>query len=220
MVDYSLYYQPYRCRVALFIFLINVSLNSREKILAAVKRNQPAPEPLPLLTAIDAIVFDDPLQKFTSVLEGIGGLVLPASNIEEVAVYVASHFTEGSKYITTIKGMPGITKLNSEEDAHLLQDAEVAVLKADFAVAENGAVWITAVSFKIRALPFICKHLVVVLDPLQLVHNMHQAYERIGSDMYDFGVFIAGPSKTADIEQSLVLGAHGPKSMTLFLLPS
>jgi L-lactate dehydrogenase complex protein LldG len=47
---------------------------------------------------------------------------------------------------------------------------------------------------------------------------MHDAYKRIGLAPYTYGAFIAGPSKTADIEQSLVLGAHGPKSMTVFIL--
>jgi L-lactate dehydrogenase complex protein LldG len=47
---------------------------------------------------------------------------------------------------------------------------------------------------------------------------MHQAYERLQGREYNFGVFIAGPSKTADIEQSLVLGAHGARTMTVFLV--
>jgi L-lactate dehydrogenase complex protein LldG len=51
---------------------------------------------------------------------------------------------------------------------------------------------------------------------------MHAAYERIETMEtavgYGFATFIAGPSKTADIEQSLVLGAHGPRSMTVFLM--
>ena len=47
---------------------------------------------------------------------------------------------------------------------------------------------------------------------------MHEAYDLIGDKDYGFATFIAGPSKTADIEQSLVLGAHGPKTMTVFLL--
>jgi len=70
----------------------------------------------------------------------------------------------------------------------------------------------------IRVLPFITQHLAVVLSRKNIVHNMQEAYERIGTVPYGFGVFIAGPSKTADIEQSLVLGAHGPKTMTVFLL--
>ncbi|MNW08326.1 Lactate utilization protein C [compost metagenome] len=47
---------------------------------------------------------------------------------------------------------------------------------------------------------------------------MHEAYQKIADSVYGFGTFIAGPSKTADIEQSLVLGAHGPKNMTVFIL--
>jgi len=57
-----------------------------------------------------------------------------------------------------------------------------------------------------------------VLDSDQLVSNMHQAYQRIGKKTSGFGLFLAGPSKTADIEQSLVIGAHGAKSLRVVLL--
>ncbi len=101
---------------------------------------------------------------------------------------------------------------------HSLQDVDVAIIRAQFAVAENGAVWVTEEDLKIRVLPFICEHLVALVDKRNMVATMHDAYDKIGSADYGFGVFIAGPSKTADIEQSLVLGAHGPKSMTVFIL--
>ena len=186
--------------------------------MAAVKKNQPAPEELPSLSAINAIRFPDPQATFKSVLEGIGGALIPVNDLQEIAAYVKNHFKEGNKYITTIDELQGLEKLNTAEDAHKLADAEVAVIRGAFAVAENSAIWVTASSFKIRALPFICQHLAVVLHPGDMVHNMHEAYEKIANENYDFGVFIAGPSKTADIEQSLVLGAHGPKSMTVFML--
>ena len=70
---------------------------------------------------------------------------------------------------------------------------------------------------QVRVLPFIVEHLVAVVQAKDIVSNMQQAYQRIDSAP-GFNVFIAGPSKTADIEQSLVLGAHGPKSMTVVVV--
>ena len=84
-------------------------------------------------------------------------------------------------------------------------------------VAENGTVWLTEAALGQRIIPFICQHLAVLVEASTIVPTMHEAYSVIGKGDYGFGVFIGGPSKTADIEQSLVLGAHGPLSMTVFI---
>ena len=110
--------------------------------------------------------------------------------------------------------------LNQATDPHELEVVEFALLPALFGVAENGAVWLSEKEIGIRVLPFITQHLAVVLDARQIVSNMHEAYDKIGQEQYGFGTFIAGPSKTADIEQSLVLGAHGARTMTVFLMNS
>lgn len=193
-------------------------MSSRDKILAAVKQNQPAPEAAPDTAGIAAIQFGNTAEKFKMVLEGIGGKLLTAKSLDEVFAYVRANFTEGNRFITTIDSAEGMTVLSGDEAALSLEDLEAAVIQGEFAVAENSAIWVTHASVKIRVLPFICQHLVVVLQRDAIINNMHEAYERIGNDGYGFGVFIAGPSKTADIEQSLVLGAHGPKSMTVFLM--
>jgi L-lactate dehydrogenase complex protein LldG len=89
---------------------------------------------------------------------------------------------------------------------------------AHFGVAENGAVWLTDELMPDRVIPFICQHLVIVLKRSDILPTLVEAYQRIDDAKYAFGIFIAGPSKTADIEQSLVLGAHGPKTMTVLLI--
>ncbi|MFN8253888.1 MAG: LUD domain-containing protein [Ferruginibacter sp.] len=190
-------------------------MSSREKILSAVKMNQPAPEPLP--GVVNAIRFADGFAQFSTVLKNIGGTILEVSGMDEVAAYVKHSFA-GEACITTIPGLTGVSMVAEDIDPHSLQHTALAVIQAQFAVAENGAVWVTEQDYLVRALPFICSHLAVIIDKKHIVNNMHEAYDLIRDADYGFGVFIAGPSKTADIEQSLVLGAHGPKTMTVFVI--
>ena len=95
---------------------------------------------------------------------------------------------------------------------------ERAYIKGTVAVAENGAVWVYESQMKNRLLPFICQHLVLVIDKKDIVATMHDAYDKINVGDEGFGVFIAGPSKTADIEQSLVIGAHGARSTAVYVV--
>lgn len=103
-------------------------------------------------------------------------------------------------------------------DVHSFSKLDLAILKGQFGVAENGAIWLDDSDLRLRAIPFITEHLVITLDRDSLVATMHQAYDRIGNHHSGFGLFIAGPSKTADIEQSLVIGAHGAKSLMVVLV--
>ena len=114
--------------------------------------------------------------------------------------------------------MPGVASsvdLDAVADPHDLESVDWAVLPGQFGVAENGAIWVTDAGLKHRAIYFIVQHLALVLPSDQIVHQMHEAYGRASVGSSSLGVFISGPSKTADIEQSLVIGAHGPRSLTV-----
>ena len=137
----------------------------------------------------------------------------------EALLILEDMFPKGGRIISTIKEFePFSAFYHVHESPHLLENVEVAIIQAQFGVAENGAVWVTDELLPARILPFICQHLVAIVNRNDLVASMHNAYDIIGNSGYGFGAFIAGPSKTADIEQSLVLGAHGPKTMTVFLV--
>ena len=193
-------------------------MDSREKILKTIETNLPPHQILPEIEAINAINFEDKAAAFTKTTEGIGSKVVAVSSYDEITQYINEVFSKDVNIVATISELSSFTQLDAAVVPTLLDDTMLAVIPAMMGVAENGAVWVTDAIFKTRALPFICENLAVVLNKKDIVNNMHQAYEAIGESDYAFGLFIAGPSKTADIEQSLVLGAHGPKTMTIFLM--
>jgi L-lactate dehydrogenase complex protein LldG len=104
-------------------------------------------------------------------------------------------------------------------DPHLLEGLDLAVLPRTLGVAENGAIWIEGRALPHHALVVIPEHVAVVLQARDLVPDLHAAYARLDlAGDPRFGLFLAGPSKTADIEQSLVIGAHGARSCTVLLV--
>ena len=195
-------------------------MSSREKILAAVKANQPDSTVLPDLSVFETTA-QGSLEKFAEVLGAIGGKIVHVSGYDEIAQTISLQYGNGVKIVSPLKEFKELITDNLDNLAsiHDLHDVDVAILKAHFGIAENGAVWITENEMVHRVLPFVTQHLAIVIDGANIVPKMHQAYDKISAMRnYGFGAFIAGPSKTADIEQSLVIGAHGPRSMTVFVL--
>lgn len=194
-------------------------MTSRERILNLVKANQPdflkLPEIFPSWKTELSLT-----ESFSAILKTIGGTIVQLNNLEEVAQYISTQFGEKGRIISTLPELADVTESGwKNNDPHEYENVDLAIISAHFGVAENAAVWITEELMHQRAVPFICQQLAVVVSAKTLVPTMHHAYDLIGEADYSFGTFIAGPSKTADIEQSLVLGAHGPKSMIAFLLP-
>lgn len=91
------------------------------------------------------------------------------------------------------------------------------VYKSPLGVAENGALLCQDVG-EDREKLFLCNDLIITVRKSTLVATMHDAYEKVSFDSREFTTFIAGPSKTADIEQSLVLGAHGAMGLHIVLV--
>lgn len=194
-------------------------MSSKAEILQKVKQNQPEfVSELPDLNVLGQESFDI-LEKYKTVLKSIGGDFVEVSDYEAIIDFVKKNYTTEKRIITTIPELSEIAKTDwFDHDPHSLEDVELTLVKAHFGVAENSALWVTDDLLGQRVSPFIPQYLAIVVNKYNIVATMHQAYERIGNQEYGFGTFIAGPSKTADIEQSLVLGAHGARGLVVFLL--
>ncbi len=194
-------------------------MSAREKILSAVKGNKP--ELLPLQTWDWSRVETDVRDTFIKTLQGIGGTVSIVKDLQQVKQRVLEVHGDEKRIINRVASLDWKNSDKIEiENSTSMEKIEVAIIEGQIGVAENGAIWVPEDAMGNRALPFICQHLVIVLSINKIVPTMHQAYASIDVTANGFGVFIAGPSKTADIEQSLVIGAHGARSLAVFLLDS
>lgn len=196
-------------------------MSSMQDILQKVRRNLPQAVELPPLDG-EWIRYVDPMAQFTQTVEQVGGRAESIRDFYELNGFIESlEVIKDAKKVCSLLPEVGRSdiQLNDVHRPHELEDVDVVIARGQFAVAENGAVWVTGADVKHRAVLFICQHLVLVVPASEIVHNMHEAYDRLTKDPVFatscYGTFISGPSKTADIEQSLVIGAQGPRSLTV-----
>lgn len=199
------------------------SAGSRRRVLDALRRSAPLPVPLPELDGAEPAGSADELRRQ---LELAGAEVACLASELELLERLASHppFASASRVVSSVAGIPGaVGDATPSAPPHAFDDVDVAIARGEFAVAENGAVWVSDADVPHRALLFLAQHLVLVVPASQIVADLHAAYARIGRvaesiEARPWRGFIAGPSKTADIEQALVVGAHGPRSLLVVLI--
>ncbi|HSQ45807.1 MAG TPA: LUD domain-containing protein [Lutibacter sp.] len=194
-------------------------MSSKANILEKIKQNQPlSVSALPDLSFLGLENYEN-LDKYKTMLQSIGGDYVEVADYDGVIDFIKKNYNTEKRIITTLPELSQIASTNwTDDDPHSLKDVELTIVKAHFGVAENGSLWVTDDLMGQRIAVFIPQYLAIVVHKSNMVTTMHQAYNRIGNQEYKFGTFIAGPSKTADIEQSLVLGAHGARGLIVFLM--
>ncbi|MEW4488103.1 LUD domain-containing protein [Thalassoglobus sp. JC818] len=193
-------------------------MSSREQILSQIRKHLPQSTDLPEHDG-EWTQYPDPYEQFKSVLEGVGGICETVRSVDEIPGRLSEL---NSEELTVVSCVPGVFEdrfdLSTVSDPHDLQDVDWAILPGEVAVAENAAIWVTDNNVPHRVLYFLSQYLVLIVPRSQLVNNMHEAYEKVDPSSRAFGTFISGPSKTADIEQSLVKGAHGARTLSVFFV--
>jgi L-lactate dehydrogenase complex protein LldG len=194
--------------------------DSKQSILNAIRQKNLSKLSHPGLQK-EKITFDDPLKQFKATLEAVGGVsheVNSESEIESHLLKVETYAQANEVYSSLPDFGKANVDLNTIDDPHKVETVDFGILRGEFGVAENAAIWVTDAGIKHRVVFYIVQHLALVVPRSEIVHNLHDAYERLSFTEPEFGCFISGPSKTADIEQALVIGAHGPRSLHVFLV--
>jgi L-lactate dehydrogenase complex protein LldG len=193
-------------------------MSARDAILAAVRNNLPQPAvPLPAIPGFPEN--DEPLlPTFRRQLEVMGGRSFEVADGEAARAKVAELFPAAKIVCSAAPEVPGTRRVVDVVDPHELDDVDVGVVRSPLGVAESGAVWLTQEELVVSALGVLSQHLVVLLDPAAIVATMHDAYGRIDLATSPYGVFMAGPSATGDIEGVIIHGAQGARSLTVLLL--
>jgi L-lactate dehydrogenase complex protein LldG len=187
---------------------------SRETILASLREVALPDNGLPVVRET-GIIYPDPIEQFKTVLKAVGGDWIEVTGTAEIDTLIHSRFADGKVVFRNDTG--GRCETAESVDPHRLENIDLVVVRGAFGVAENAAVWVTDEQVPHRVAYFCTQHLILILDSNRIVHNMHEANAKLDLSSLTWGTFISGPSKTADIEQCLVIGAHGARSLTVVL---
>lgn len=191
---------------------------NKEELLGKLRTNTGITFDKPETTAIRGLEYPDVKEQFVSMSRTVGSKVVELKEGEDINALIRSAYPDARTFASNL---PEVTIAQKNPDtvaeAADLNGTDVGIVRGTVGVAENGCVWVPQ-TMRERAVCFISEQLVIVLDKDSLVSNMHQAYRRIGMTGYGYGCFISGPSKTADIEQALVMGAQAARGVTVILV--
>ena len=190
--------------------------NYKEELLQKLRSNTREQYDMPA-DDIQGITYDDTVAQFIEMSQSVGANVVEAATGDSLDDIIRKAYPDAKVVASNLPEVKMAT-LNPDTvaDAQALNGTDVGVVSGQIGVAENGCVWIPQ-SMKQKAVCFICEYLVIVLPKSGIVNNMHEAYARIEMPATGLGTFISGPSKTADIEQALVMGAQAARGVTVVI---
>ena len=191
-------------------------MSSREEILNRLRGNVRETYDFPDL-GFKKLEFADPVAQYIETTTTTAGArVFEIKPTDDINAKIREAYPDARIIASNIPGVLADKNPDTVERAQDLEDVDVGVIKGEVACAENGCVWVRQTMTE-QAICCASETLVLIVSRKNIVSNMHEAYERIRFNDYGFGTFISGPSKTADIEQSLVYGAQAARGLTVFL---
>jgi L-lactate dehydrogenase complex protein LldG len=193
-------------------------MNSRDAILGKIRRAQRSPVDLPSVPMYDAHR-PDAQKQFPELLAVMGGIWVDAPADGDIEALIRARFPSAKVVCSAVPEVAGTRRIEDVGDPHELNDVDVGVVRAAFAVAETGSIWMSEAEYRVNALGYLSQHLIALLDPRDIVGNLHHTYHRPEFFKANYSVLMSGPSATADIQGVLIRGAQGVRSLTIVPMP-
>lgn len=195
-------------------------MSSRAGILAAIRANRPqVARPLPVVPRFECGAPSSLLALFKDSLTRMGGLFLDPSVSGDPLAPVRARIANAKVVCSTVPEITGNRAIGTVPAPRTLADVDFAIVRASFAVAETGSVLLSDADLWVNAVAYLAQHLIVLLDPMDILFNLHHAYQRPEFRERRYVCFHTGPSATADIEGVLIHGAQGVRSLSVLALP-
>ncbi len=194
-------------------------MSSRDEILASIRANLPRMDrPLPYVPAFDDYPPDSLLDSFKTSLQRMGGVFLDLPTSGDPLAPIREKIANAKAVCSTVPEVAGNRDIAAVRAPQDLADLDFAIVRASFAVAETGSVLLSDVGLRVNAVAYLAQHLIVLLDPADILVNLHHAYRRPEFRAGHYASFHTGPSATADIEGVLIHGAQGVRSLSVLPL--
>jgi L-lactate dehydrogenase complex protein LldG len=194
-------------------------MSSREDILATIRTNRPQLDrTLPAVPLFDEAPPASLLEAFKSSLQQMGGLFLDLPASGDPLASIRAKIANAKVICSTVREISGNRNIADVRAPQELADVDFAIVRAAFAVAETGSVLLSEAELHTNAVAYLAQHLIVLLDPADIVLNLHHAYRRPEFRVRHYAAFHTGPSATADIEGVLIHGAQGVRSLSVLPL--
>ena len=188
----------------------------KEELFDKLRRNTREQFDMPDLT-INAIKYPDTVKQFIEMSQTVGGKVKCIKKEDDVNKVIRELYPDAKVFASNVPGIEADLNPDTVAEAKDLNGTDVGILQGELGVAENGCIWVPQ-TMKEKAVCFISEELVILLDRNNIVDNMHEGYKRIRVPELGYGCWISGPSKTADIEQALVMGAQAARGVTVLII--
>jgi L-lactate dehydrogenase complex protein LldG len=190
-------------------------MSSRDDILTAIRDHAPAKQELPQVPDFRRGP-DDLVNLFTVALARLDGKVITLSP-SAIQAWLATAFPDAHRICSAVSEVSGNAGPPGFSDWAAPADIDVTVVRTPLGVAETGSILLTEKELAVTTAAVLAQHLVVLLDPADIVENLHFAYRHPAFGQAAYAVLLSGPSGSADIGGVTVHPAQGVTTLTVVL---